>query len=152
MSANKPTVEEQPEEDATELKFPKDFEVPGCDALMISEVFLLLDHRRKQSEQKEEIEDISEVFLKTLNYTRRLSKFKSRETIRSVRGIFAGKQNLHKFEVAQIANLCPETSEEAKALIPSQLLILWLSILWETRYNGKFFVKIGVQCIEGRLY
>lgn len=25
---------------------------------------------------------------------------------------------LHKFEVAQIANLCPETSEEAKALIP----------------------------------
>nr|CAD2144804.1 unnamed protein product [Meloidogyne enterolobii]CAD2195408.1 unnamed protein product [Meloidogyne enterolobii]CAD2197768.1 unnamed protein product [Meloidogyne enterolobii] len=118
MNTNK-QAEEQPEEDATELKFPKDFEVPGCDALMISEVFLLLDHRRKQSEQKEEIEDISEVFLKTLNYTRRLSKFKSRETIRSVRGIFSGKLNLHKFEVAQIANLCPETSEEAKALIPS---------------------------------
>lgn len=65
-----------------------EFEVSGCDALMISEVFLLLDHRRKQSEQKEEIEDISDVFLKTLNYTRRLSKFKSRETIRSVRGLF----------------------------------------------------------------
>uniref|UniRef100_A0A914D2I4 RNA polymerase Rpb4/RPC9 core domain-containing protein n=1 Tax=Acrobeloides nanus TaxID=290746 RepID=A0A914D2I4_9BILA len=96
-----------------------EFEVPGCDALMISEVFLLLDHRRKQSEQKEEIEDMSEVFLKTLNYTRRLSRFKSRETIRAVRGIFAGKLMLHKFEVAQIANLCPETAEEAKALIPS---------------------------------
>lgn len=53
---------------------------------MISEVFLLLDHRRKQSEQKEEIEDMSDVFLKTLNYARRLSKFKSRETIRAVRG------------------------------------------------------------------
>ncbi len=25
---------------------------------------------------------------------------------------------LHKFEVAQIGNLCPETAEEAKALIP----------------------------------
>uniref|UniRef100_A0A914HZQ3 RNA polymerase Rpb4/RPC9 core domain-containing protein n=1 Tax=Globodera rostochiensis TaxID=31243 RepID=A0A914HZQ3_GLORO len=101
------------------IEIPKKFEVSGCDALMISEVFLLLDHRRKQSEEKEEIEDISEVFLKTLNYTRRLSKFKSRETIRSVRGIFSGKHNLHKFEVAQVANLCPETAEEAKALIPS---------------------------------
>ena len=25
----------------------------------------------------------------------------------------------HKFEIAQIANLCPETAEEAMALIPS---------------------------------
>uniref|UniRef100_A0A915DH20 RNA polymerase Rpb4/RPC9 core domain-containing protein n=1 Tax=Ditylenchus dipsaci TaxID=166011 RepID=A0A915DH20_9BILA len=62
---------------------------------------------------------MSEVFVKTLNYARRLSKFKTRETIRSVRGIFSGKYNLHKFEVAQLANLCPETAEEAKALIPS---------------------------------
>jgi len=117
--AKKAAAELVIEEDATELKFPKEFEVPGCDALMVSEVFLLLDHRRKQSEQKEDIEEMSEVFFKTLDYTRRLSKFKSRETIRSVRGIFSGKHNLHKFEVAQIANLCPETAEEAKALIPS---------------------------------
>lgn len=26
---------------------------------------------------------------------------------------------LHKFEVAQIANLCPEGAEEAKTLVPS---------------------------------
>jgi len=78
--------EEVEEEDASELKFPKEFEVSGCDALMISEVFLLLDHRRRQSEEKEEIEDMNEVFVKTLEYTRRLSKFKSRETIRAVRG------------------------------------------------------------------
>ncbi|KAF1592521.1 UNVERIFIED_CONTAM: DNA-directed RNA polymerase II subunit RPB4, partial [Eudyptes robustus] len=97
----------------------KEFEVVGCDALMISEVFLLLDHRRKQSEEKEEIEDMSEAFLQTLNYARRFSKFKSRETIRAVRVIFTGRNQLHKFEVAQLANLCPETAEEAKALIPS---------------------------------
>ncbi|CAD5210442.1 unnamed protein product [Bursaphelenchus okinawaensis] len=111
--------EEKVEEDAAELKFPKEFEVVGCDALMISEVFLLLDHRRKQSEEKEEIEDMSEAFLQTLNYARRFSKFKSRETIRAVRVIFTGRNQLHKFEVAQLANLCPETAEEAKALIPS---------------------------------
>ncbi|GMT13068.1 hypothetical protein PFISCL1PPCAC_4365, partial [Pristionchus fissidentatus] len=112
------SVEEPMEEDAGELKFPKEFESSACDALLTSEVFLLLEHRRAQSEQKEEIEDLSEVFVKTLNYARRLSRFKNRETIRAVRAIFAQK-SFHKFEVAQIANLCPETSEEAKALIPS---------------------------------
>ena len=91
------------EEDAAELKFPpglyshtffsntlfisrfSEFDKDGCDALLISEVFLLLDHRRKQGEQKEEIEDISEVFVKTIDYCRRLSRFKTRDTIRSVR-------------------------------------------------------------------
>ena len=29
-----------------------------------------------------------------------------------------GKKKLHKFELACLANLCPETAEEAKALIP----------------------------------
>ncbi|VDM81679.1 unnamed protein product, partial [Strongylus vulgaris] len=58
------------------------------------------------------------VFIKTLNYARRLSRFKNRETIKAVRAIFSQKP-LHKFEVAQIVNLCPESAEEAKALIPS---------------------------------
>uniref|UniRef100_A0A0N4W5H5 RPOL4c domain-containing protein n=2 Tax=Strongyloidea TaxID=27829 RepID=A0A0N4W5H5_HAEPC len=86
--------------------------------LLTSEVFLLLEHRRQQNEAKDEIEDMSEVFIKTLNYARRLSRFKNRETIKAVRAIFSQKP-LHKFEVAQIVNLCPETAEEAKALIPS---------------------------------
>ena len=29
-----------------------------------------------------------------------------------------GKKKLHKFELACLANLCPETADEAKALIP----------------------------------
>ncbi|PIK59172.1 putative DNA-directed RNA polymerase II subunit RPB4-like [Apostichopus japonicus] len=29
------------------------------------------------------------------------------------------QQDLHKFELASLANLCPESAEEAKALIPS---------------------------------
>lgn len=57
---------------------------------MISEVHLLLDHRKKQSEQKEEIEDMSEIFVATLNYTQRFSKFKKREMIRAVRGYELG--------------------------------------------------------------
>ncbi len=78
--------EEEVEEDASELGSPRSSRVSGCDALMISEVFLLLTTRRRQSEEKEEIEDMNEMFVKTLEYTRRLSEFKSRETIRAVRG------------------------------------------------------------------
>ncbi|EYC28575.1 hypothetical protein Y032_0007g3295 [Ancylostoma ceylanicum] len=111
-SATKPN-EDTVEEDATEMRFPKEFESQNCDALLTSEVFLLLEHRRQQNEAKDEIEDMSEVFIKTLNYARRLSRFKNRETIKAVRAIFSQKP-LHKFEVAQIVNLCPETAEEAK--------------------------------------
>lgn len=45
-------------------------------------------------------------------------RFKNRETIGEVRNMLQQKK-LHKFELAQLANLCPENPEEAKALIPS---------------------------------
>ncbi|CAJ0957783.1 unnamed protein product, partial [Mesorhabditis belari] len=112
------STDEIQEDDAAELKFPKEFETAKCDALLISEVFLLLEHRRAQNEQKEEIEDMNEVFLKTFKYVARLSRFKNRDSIRAVRQAFADK-SLHKFEVAQLGNLLPETAEEAKALVPS---------------------------------
>lgn len=34
---------------------------------------------------QEEIDEMSDVFVKTLNYTRRMARFKNRETIRAVR-------------------------------------------------------------------
>jgi hypothetical protein len=34
------------------------------------------------------------------------------------------QKKLHKFELASLANLCPETPEEAKALIPRYMEIL----------------------------
>ena len=47
-----------------------------------------------------------------------------------------GKKKLHKFELACLANLCPETAEEAKALIPR-----WVSL------SVYFFL---IPCIEGK--
>ncbi|TKR76381.1 hypothetical protein L596_017524 [Steinernema carpocapsae] len=112
-------VEEEQKEDASELKFPKEFNKSEKDALMTSEVLLLLEHRQQQSELKEDIEDVKEVFIKTLDYCRRMAKFRNRETIRSVRQTFGNLPQIHKFEEAQLASLVPEGSEEAKALIPS---------------------------------
>lgn len=56
--------------------------------------------------------------MKTLNYCSRFSRYRNRETIAAVRSLLQQKR-IHKFELAQLANLCPETPEEAKALIPS---------------------------------
>ncbi|RUS79134.1 hypothetical protein EGW08_013112 [Elysia chlorotica] len=104
------------EEDASELQFPKEFE--NAETLLISEVQMLLDHRKQQNESAEEEQEQSEVFMKTLNYCERFSKFKNRETITAVRSSLLQKK-LHKFELATLANLCPETADEAKSLIPS---------------------------------
>ncbi|XP_069752489.1 DNA-directed RNA polymerase II subunit RPB4 isoform X2 [Narcine bancroftii] len=104
------------EEDASQLVFPKEFE--SSETLLNSEVHMLLEHRKQQNESAEDEQELSEVFMKTLNYTARFSRFKNRETIASVRSLLLQKK-LHKFELASLANLCPETAEEAKALIPS---------------------------------
>ncbi|KAL3862012.1 hypothetical protein ACJMK2_008017 [Sinanodonta woodiana] len=107
---------EQQEEDASELQFPKEFE--NAETLLVSEVQMLLEHRKQQNESAEEEQELSEVFMKTLQYTQRFSKFKNRETIAAVRTLLMQKK-LHKFELAALANLCPDNLDEAKSLIPS---------------------------------
>ena len=78
---------------------------------MNSEVKILLEHRQT-SDGNEDME-LSEVFQKTLDYCKRFSKFKNKETIVNVRTTLTTKR-LHKFEIAALANLCPETADEAK--------------------------------------
>ncbi|KAI3353978.1 hypothetical protein L3Q82_018539 [Scortum barcoo] len=131
------------EEDASQLLFPKGLPAPSlcclsvtcccclsvtccccssefesAETLLNSEVHMLLEHRKQQNESAEDEQELSEVFMKTLNYTARFSRFKNRETITAVRSLLLQKK-LHKFELASLANLCPEAAEEAKALIPS---------------------------------
>ena len=93
-------------------------EFENAETLLISEVHMLLEHRKKQNESSEEEQEFSDVFLKTYNYTGLFRKFKNKETIASVRSLLMSKK-LHKFELAALGNLCPEAPEEAKALIPS---------------------------------
>ncbi|XP_015921253.1 DNA-directed RNA polymerase II subunit RPB4 [Parasteatoda tepidariorum] len=117
MAASAPSyVMDQIEEDASELQFPKEFE--NAETLLVSEVLMLLEHRKQQNESAEEEQELPEVFMKTLNYCQRFSRFRNRETISAVRSLLTQKK-VHKYELAQLANLCPETPEEAKTLIPS---------------------------------
>lgn len=62
-----------------------DAEFENAETLLISEVHMLLEHRKAQNESAEEEQEFSEVFMKTLTYTNRFRKFKNKETISSVR-------------------------------------------------------------------
>ncbi|XP_043917873.1 DNA-directed RNA polymerase II subunit RPB4-like [Protopterus annectens] len=105
-----------PEEDASQLVFPKEFE--NAETLLNSVVHMLLEHWKQQNESAEDEQELSEVFMKTVNYTAHFSCFKNRETIASVRCLLL-QNKLQMFELASLANVCPETAEEGKALIPS---------------------------------
>ena len=60
-------------------------EFDNADALLISEVKLLLEHRKAQSEGADDDQELSEMFQKTLEYCQAFSKYNSRETIAAVR-------------------------------------------------------------------
>ena len=60
-------------------------EFESAETLLNSEVYMLLEHRKTQNEGAEEEQELSEVFMKTLNYTQKFSRYKNRETIAQVR-------------------------------------------------------------------
>lgn len=60
-------------------------EFENAETLLISEVHMLLDHRKKQNESADEEQEFSDVFVKTYTYTDIFRKFKNKETISSVR-------------------------------------------------------------------
>lgn len=60
-------------------------EFENAETLLISEVDMLLEHRKQQNESAEEEQEFSEVFMKTLTYTNMFKKFKNKETITAVR-------------------------------------------------------------------
>lgn len=60
-------------------------EFENAETLLISEVHMLLDHRKKQNESAEEEQEFSDVFNKTYSYTDFFRKFRNKETIAAVR-------------------------------------------------------------------
>ncbi|KAK4509174.1 uncharacterized protein ATC70_007524 [Mucor velutinosus] len=104
------------QEDASNLKLGEEFD--GAQCLYISEVRIILEAQEDSKENGTDTRPRTNVMAKTLDYVRAFSRFSNIESVREVRQVLA-KENLAQFEVAQIANLCCEDAEEAKALIPS---------------------------------
>ena len=104
------------QEDANELKFNKEFET--AQALMLSEVKLLLEERKRLQDTFNEDQELPEVFQKTFDYVQHFSKFTNEQTVKTVRQTLSSK-SLHPFEMVALGNLCPEVAEEAKSYIKS---------------------------------
>lgn len=105
------------EEDAALLKFPKEFE--QAETLTISEVLKILETREENSKKTDSSQKPNEVYVRTLEHCRQFNRLgDNREKLQAVRRMLMTKK-LHKFELAQLANLCPETAEEARVFIPS---------------------------------
>lgn len=116
MAANRVTAVVE-EEDAALLKFPKEFK--DAETLIIAEVLKILENRKEQSDKADSGQKLNEVFVKTLEHCKTFNRLgENKEKIHAVRRMLQNK-NLHKFELAQLANLCPDSAEEARTFIPS---------------------------------
>jgi len=107
------------EEDAAILKFPKEFD--NAETLTISEVLKILENRKEQSDKSDpdQSQKLNEAFVKTLEHCKTFNRLgDNKERIHAVRRMLQTKK-LHKFELAQLANLCPDSAEEARTFIPS---------------------------------
>ncbi|CAN6542318.1 hypothetical protein ACFX13_019538 [Malus domestica] len=106
------------EENAAELKIGDEFLKAKC--LMNCEVSLILEHKFEQLQQMSDDprNQISQVFEKSLQYVKRFSRYKNPDAVKQVREILSRYQ-LTEFELCVLGNLCPETVEEAIAMVPS---------------------------------
>lgn len=102
------------DEDAASLKLGAEFNNAGC--LLISEVKLLLDHRRDNAPD-------TAVYNKTLEYVKTFAKFNTAESATAVRETLRREPQLTQFETAQLANLVPADVDEAKSIVPSLVKI-----------------------------
>ncbi|MCL7050743.1 hypothetical protein MKW94_016314 [Papaver nudicaule] len=102
-------MSEQEEENAAELKIGEEFLKAKC--LMNCEVALILDRKydQLQAMSSDPMSQVSQVFEKSQQYVKRFSRYKNADAVRQ----------LAEFELCVLGNLCPETADEAKAMVPS---------------------------------
>merc|ERR1711865_1305684 len=95
----------------------------NCDCLSNSEVAQVLSRKLKGSgDAKDDNDPARDMQVKFKEYLERFAHFETTESLAQVRELVQAKKeefNLTNFEVTQLSNLCPSTSEEARSLIKS---------------------------------
>lgn len=111
--------EEEEEEDARTLQLGKAFR--NAEVLPNAEVGLLLKQYLDIKRKKDTNFQINPTLKLAQEYANRFSTTKNPHVTQNVRELLL-KYPLREFEVGAVANLAPETAEEARALIPSLLM------------------------------
>uniref|UniRef100_N1QYV2 RNA polymerase Rpb4/RPC9 core domain-containing protein n=1 Tax=Aegilops tauschii TaxID=37682 RepID=N1QYV2_AEGTA len=88
--------------------------------LMNCEVAIILEHKWEQLQHMSDggADQVSQVFEKSQAYVKRFSRYKNPDAVRQVRETLS-RYSLVEFELCTLGNLCPDTADEAKALVPS---------------------------------
>lgn len=115
-------VKNQTEADAATLSFGDELKDSHC--LLHSEVQILLEacqtERQREESTNSSLPPPTPVFLKCHQYVATFGRWQNREIIRELRqGMLQRTAPITEFEMAQMANLCPESVDEARILIPS---------------------------------
>ena len=123
------TKTETVESDASTLTFAAEFK--SAHPLLVSETLLLLQSYQTQREQQAQNTGIPYTGLppvsqKALEHCQAFSQYSNREIVREIRQSMLRRtgeerkgRGLVEGEMVQVGNLGPETTEEAKALVPS---------------------------------
>lgn len=115
-------VKDHAEVDAATLSFGDELKDSHC--LLHSEVQILLEtcqtERQREESTSASLPPPTPVFLKCHQYVATFGRWQNREIIRELRqGMLQRATSITEFEMAQMANLCPESVDEARILIPS---------------------------------
>ncbi|ORX57555.1 hypothetical protein DM01DRAFT_1229375 [Hesseltinella vesiculosa] len=105
------------QEDASILKLGEEFENVQC--LNTSELRILLEAQIDSKESGRENRPTTDAMTKISDHVRTFGRFTNQDSVMEVRKLLESNAELTQFEIAQLANLCCEEAEEAKALIPS---------------------------------
>ncbi|XP_048328986.2 DNA-directed RNA polymerase II subunit 4 isoform X2 [Ziziphus jujuba] len=91
---------------------------------MNCEVSILLEHRCDQLKHlsDDSLKQLPQVFKKALQYVKRFSRFTNQDAVKQVREVLSRYQ-LAEYELAVLGNLCPETVEEANAVVPYLVVV-----------------------------
>ncbi|KAI1845298.1 hypothetical protein JX265_005455 [Neoarthrinium moseri] len=87
--------------------------------LTLSEASLVINalvHKRRV--EGKDVEK-NEMLTKTVDYLDNFARFQKKENVEAVERLLGAHKEFHKFERAQLGNLCCADAEEAKTLIPS---------------------------------
>jgi DNA-directed RNA polymerase II subunit RPB4 len=115
-------VQNQVEMDSASPSFGD--ELKGSHCLLHSEVQILLEACQREREREESanvnLPPPTPVFLKCHQYAATFGRWQNREIIRELRQSMLQRMTpITEFEMVQMANLCPESVDEARLLIPS---------------------------------
>ncbi|KAJ3335916.1 UDP-glucuronic acid decarboxylase 1 [Gonapodya sp. JEL0774] len=129
----RPDITRAKKEIGWEPKFSMKQGIEETDSFPMShpEALLLLEKGKDRLQLAGEVSQTggktTDAFNKSLVYAKRFAKFIGRDSVQEIKQIFPvlrpgqplDDNGFHSFEVAELMNLCPETTEEAKSWIPT---------------------------------